>query len=123
MSTSTKQTTDQDVLDTMERYGGSFVKALAAAWRRADSENIARLRAAFPDIWECYVAMATEDAGPNARKLAAYNELLVAAKLITEDDPNNGPRLEFDSRQQFYILRLTGYELERTRAALANAPA
>lgn len=51
------------MLDAMERYGGGFVSALAAAWRRADSQNHARLLAAFPDYVRQYVEMAARDLG------------------------------------------------------------
>jgi hypothetical protein len=41
-------------LEAMEKYGGSFVKALAEAYLRADAENRARLKAAFPEIFDRY---------------------------------------------------------------------
>lgn len=49
---------DQDykILEAMTIYGGSFVKSLAWAAQRADSENYAKLKAAFPDIWDSYAA-------------------------------------------------------------------
>lgn len=49
---------DQDykILEAMSTYGGSFVKSLAWAAQRADSENYAKLKAAFPDIWDSYAA-------------------------------------------------------------------
>jgi hypothetical protein len=50
--------TDADVLNVMERYGGSFVKALAVAWRRADAENRDKLMRAFWQYWDQYAAMA-----------------------------------------------------------------
>lgn len=37
-----------DTIINMERYGGSFSRALAAAFRAADSDNTARLVGAFP---------------------------------------------------------------------------
>ncbi|MFZ1005315.1 MAG: hypothetical protein WAN65_00655 [Candidatus Sulfotelmatobacter sp.] len=49
---------DQDVLNAMERYGGSFVSALAVAWQRADMINQAKLRTAFGNYWEHYSEMA-----------------------------------------------------------------
>lgn len=49
--------TSQNIVKTMRHYGGSFVKALAAAFDCADSENFGRLKAAFPDIWENYANM------------------------------------------------------------------
>lgn len=49
---------DQDykILEAMTIYGGSFVKSLAWAAQRADSENYAKLKAAFPEIWDSYAA-------------------------------------------------------------------
>lgn len=48
---------DMAVLTTMARYGGSFVKALAEAGFRADSINLARIKAAWPDYWQQYLEM------------------------------------------------------------------
>lgn len=46
--------TDSYLVDVMLRYGGSFVQALAQCWLRADAQNRARLKAAFPDVWAEY---------------------------------------------------------------------
>lgn len=43
-----------EVLDEMATYGGSFVKALAEAWRRADLHNAAKLRIIFAGYYEDY---------------------------------------------------------------------
>lgn len=43
-------------LQNMQRNGGGFVKALAAAWAKADPENSRRLRVAFPEYWSRYSA-------------------------------------------------------------------
>jgi 2-oxo-4-hydroxy-4-carboxy--5-ureidoimidazoline (OHCU) decarboxylase len=51
---------DHLTITTMARRGGSFVKALAEAWRMADDENRARLEAAFPEVWAKYAAIAQE---------------------------------------------------------------
>lgn len=53
---------DQDIpmVEAMETYGGSFVKALAQCFRRADSVNRARLFLAFPEYCQKYEAMANE---------------------------------------------------------------
>ena len=47
-------TEDAAVLEAMQKYGGGFVQAIAAAASRADAENFARLKAAFPDLWRKY---------------------------------------------------------------------
>ena len=49
---------DLEVIEAMEKYGGSFVVALAGAFRRADATNLAKLKAAFPEYWEQYTEMA-----------------------------------------------------------------
>ena len=42
------------VVGAMQKYGGSFVKALADCWWRADSINEKRLQEAFSDYFEQY---------------------------------------------------------------------
>lgn len=46
------------VANAMREYGGGFVKALAEAIVRADSENLEKLKGAFPDLFEKYGKMA-----------------------------------------------------------------
>jgi hypothetical protein len=48
--------TDHDIkiLKAMKRYGGSFASNIAQAALAADSINYARLKAAFPDLWDSY---------------------------------------------------------------------
>lgn len=53
--------THEEVLDAMKRYGGHFVKSLAAAWAYADESNNARLRATFSDYYDKYAEMAAID--------------------------------------------------------------
>lgn len=61
------QQRDRDLrtIQAMERYGGGFVKALAVAakWNHADDSNLARIKAAFPLIWERYSAMGEHEEG------------------------------------------------------------
>jgi len=49
---------DQKVIEAMHRYGGSFVKSIATAFDHADHVNYAKLKAAFPEYWKQYKAMA-----------------------------------------------------------------
>ncbi len=42
------------VVEDMERYGGSFVQALAQAFYRADRHNFKKLKNAFPEYWAEY---------------------------------------------------------------------
>jgi hypothetical protein len=49
--------TDYEIVQAMERFGGSFVRALAAACHCADPVNFAKIRAAFPDLWKKYAEM------------------------------------------------------------------
>jgi len=47
---------DVHVFETMKIYGGGFVKALAECGYRADSVNLAKIKQAWPDIWNEYSA-------------------------------------------------------------------
>lgn len=49
---------DYKIVETMERFGGSFVQALAVCFRRADFENYMKLRMLFDNYWEQYRSMA-----------------------------------------------------------------
>ena len=44
----------------MERMGGGFASALAVAYYQADSDNKARILAAWPDLFEKYRRIARE---------------------------------------------------------------
>jgi len=46
--------TEEDILIAMQAYGGTFVQRLGQVFRVADAHNQARLRAAFPDVFEKY---------------------------------------------------------------------
>jgi hypothetical protein len=48
------QTEDAEIIEAMIRLGGGFVSALGRAWQRADPQNAARLRVAFPEYWQKY---------------------------------------------------------------------
>lgn len=52
--------TDQDlkIIEAMETYGGSFVKALAECFRRADHQNFIKLKTTFSEYWQQYTEMA-----------------------------------------------------------------
>jgi hypothetical protein len=58
---------DYAVVVAMHTFGGSFVQALALAYDRADPENFAKLKAAFPDEWAVYAAIATRTAASVTR--------------------------------------------------------
>lgn len=49
---------DLKVIEAMEKYGGSFVVALAQAARRADFTNLAKIKATWPEYWQQYTDMA-----------------------------------------------------------------
>lgn len=57
---STRQPSDSEVLNAMQRYGDGFESALAVAWQNADSINSARLHAAFRDLWADYSRIAAQ---------------------------------------------------------------
>lgn len=44
----------------MEKFGGSFVKALASAAERADHENLEKIKDAWPEYWTDYEVMGSE---------------------------------------------------------------
>jgi hypothetical protein len=48
---------DYQVVENMETYGGSFVKALAGCFRAADYENFTKLKTTFPEYWDEYKGM------------------------------------------------------------------
>jgi hypothetical protein len=50
--------TDYEIVAAMDAFGGSFARAIAAAWYKADHENQARIKAAFPDLWAEYTELA-----------------------------------------------------------------
>lgn len=49
---------DYTVMVSMKTYGGKFVRALGNAISLADEQNLARLKAAFPELWKSYAEMA-----------------------------------------------------------------
>ncbi len=55
------QVEDVQVLHAMKRHGGSFVKALADAGFHADSVNLQKLKAAWPDYWAEHAEFARAD--------------------------------------------------------------
>ena len=48
---------DLYTIAAMQRWGGGFVQALAEAARRADAENLRRIKTAWPEYWRDYGAM------------------------------------------------------------------
>jgi hypothetical protein len=48
---------DYNVVETMEKYGGSFVVALANTARHADIHNLNKIKSTFSDYWEQYKEM------------------------------------------------------------------
>jgi len=42
------------VVENMACFGGSFVKALAECFHKADRENFEKLKTAFPNYWKQY---------------------------------------------------------------------
>ena len=49
---------DVDVIEALEQLGGGFVSALGAAARRADEDNLRRIKQAWPEYWARYTALA-----------------------------------------------------------------
>ena len=46
------------VAQSMEKYGGGFVGALGFALMKADRNNAQKIKEAFPEYWEEYLAKA-----------------------------------------------------------------
>lgn len=49
--------TELQIVESMEKYGGAFVKALANAMRHADHINRAKIISTWPGYWERYEGM------------------------------------------------------------------
>lgn len=49
------------MIEAMEKYGGSFVKSLAACFSCADTTNYKKLLDAFPEYVRDYKKIATEE--------------------------------------------------------------
>lgn len=45
---------DLKVVENMEKYGGSFVKALAVCFHKADHINFIKLKVTFSEYWDEY---------------------------------------------------------------------
>lgn len=49
------QVTDHQIIEAMTtRSAGSFAQALGRAATHADPANLAKIKAAFPEMWEAY---------------------------------------------------------------------
>ena len=48
---------DFHTVTMMEKYGGSFVKALAEACHRADLTNLQKIKDTWPEYWKQYSEM------------------------------------------------------------------
>jgi hypothetical protein len=62
---------DSTVIKAMRQWGGGFVSALAEAATRADSDNLRRIKEAWPEYWQKYSDMANDqgEAQPPAKNL------------------------------------------------------
>jgi pyruvate/2-oxoacid:ferredoxin oxidoreductase beta subunit len=50
-----------EVIEAMEKFGGSFIQALAQCYNTADQINFIKLRDAFPEYWEEFKKMASKE--------------------------------------------------------------
>jgi hypothetical protein len=55
---------DLATIAAMQKYGGSFVKALSVAALHADPDNLAKLKATWPEYWQRYEHMAEQQPQP-----------------------------------------------------------
>lgn len=49
---------DYKTVEMMERYGGSFVKALAQLAHKADQQNLAKIKETWKEYWREYETIA-----------------------------------------------------------------
>lgn len=47
----------------MGKYEGSFVKALAECFRKADNQNFQKLKETFPEYWKNYSEISLQNKG------------------------------------------------------------
>jgi len=52
---------DYKVVNAMRKYGGSFVQSLAICAIRADANNLAKIKATWPDYWQEYTNFAKRE--------------------------------------------------------------
>ena len=52
--------TDRKTIEAMMEYGGSFIRKIGAAALVADTENLAKIKATWPDYWAQYQRMAKQ---------------------------------------------------------------
>ena len=45
---------DLQAVENMHRHGGAFARALAHAAAAADPENLAKIKATWPEMWQTY---------------------------------------------------------------------
>ena len=65
--------------DNMQKYGGSFAKAIGVAMTRADADNLVKLKEAFPDLIEQYKDF---DLEPTVLKLKKYERSTYKGEII-----------------------------------------
>jgi len=59
---------DWNTVEAMICYGGGFVAALGQLYRRADPQNQARLKGAFPEYWRSYTEIARQQQAAQAEE-------------------------------------------------------
>jgi len=59
---------DSWTVDVMEKYGGSFVQALARAARCADPINLRKIKLAWANLWSEYEMMGRGMQDPNWKR-------------------------------------------------------
>jgi hypothetical protein len=59
--------TERAIIDAMEKYGSSFIRALAAAYIAADPDNRGKIRDTWILEWHQYTHMAEDTAKARAQ--------------------------------------------------------
>lgn len=70
---------EYNTIETMEKYGGSFVKSLANCFRMADRNNFLKLKNAFSVYWEQYEQMSKKK-GTGGNKMTIQSVALFRYK-------------------------------------------
>lgn len=99
-------TTDSQIVAAMVEYGGSFVKALAEAWRRADPVNRKLIKDTWPEYWERYKQMVTKpELAPDADHEASEGDRKVGQPAALGAPYGGKKKIIVQSGHQSYLVR------------------
>lgn len=73
---------DEQIVEAMRVYGGSFVKALALAYYHGDERNQAKIKATWPEYWAEYDEIAERREAQQARRTSWPAGAAILAALL-----------------------------------------